>query len=749
MSAMSIMTPEREQAERFLPALDPTTESFTFQTFDDNIERKKQRARGDPFAKVLHGTLAQHWPTLVKLNQQGVGIFVTVNRTTLRGRRACENIVAVRANFADLDGAPLQPCVDALKPHIITETSPGKFHVVWRVGEEPLDQFEQVQRAITARFGADDLHDLPRVLRMPGFYHCKGEAQLCRILTINNEMPPYPFAEIDAAFSPDVDPEFERQLDQDAGKGTTSEEKSEFRKINDAAMANLSAWVPQLFPQAKSYKNGYRVTSAKLGRKLEEDIGILPEGIVDFGVHDMGDPHQGRRTPIDLVMEWGNKDVTAAAAWLRAMLGGTGSAEPNRPGTPDDGGHHETWPCMDDEAYHGIAGEFVRTISPHSEADPVALLIQFLICFGSIIGRCRYYQVESDWHHANLFAALIGQTSRGRKGTSLNRVMAIARGADLQWVDNNVKGGLSSGEGLINVVRDPCWKWDKDKNVDVEIDRGVRDKRLLIVEPEFAGVLAVMARGGNTISHLVRKAWDGGKLATMTRTMPLTATGAHISVIGHITRDELRTHLTRTDMANGFANRFLFALIRRSRELPFGGDLTDSQIQHLGEELKHIVESITGDIAPALRLTMTEEARALWQQLYANLTTEQPGLLGALTARAEAQVIRLALIYALLDKQTRIDVPHLKAGLAVWEYCEASTAHIFGTAIGDEMADEILRGLVASRSGMTRTMIYALFAGHRSHARISAALALLQEKRLARMTRQHTGGRPVETWFAT
>jgi hypothetical protein len=303
---------------------------------------------------------------------------------------------------------------------------------------------------------------------------------------------------------------------------------------------------------------------------------------------------------------------------------------------------------------------------------------------------------------------------------------------------------------LINVVRDPVWKWDKDEGREVVVDQGVHDKRLLIVEPEFAGVLAVMARGGSTISMLIRKAWDGGKLATMTRNQPLSATDAHISVIGHITKDELRMHLTRTDMANGFANRFLFPLIKRSKELPFGGDLTDSQIQYLGHQLKIIVENVTGDIAPALRVTMTEEARALWQQLYRNLTVDQPGLLGALTARAEAQVIRLALIYTLLDRQTKIDVPHLKAGLAVWQYCEASTALIFGTAVGDEMADEILRNLAASRSGMTRTAIYHLFGGHRSSERISAALALLHEKGLARMAPpQQTGGRPVETWFAS
>src|SRR5262249_10290624 len=151
---------------------------------------------------------------------------------------------------------------------------------------------------------------------------------------------------------------------------------------------------------------------------------------------------------------------------------------------------------------------------------------------------------------------------------------------------------------------------------------------------------------------------------------PLKATNPHISVIGHITEDELRMNLTRTDMASGSANRFLFALVRRSKFLPDGGDLEDDEIVRLVALVKDAVEFAR----QRGRLKMTAEARKLWHGVYPKLSEGQPGLLGAITARAEAQVIRLALIYALLDKSADIDIAHLQAALAVWEYCEASAA---------------------------------------------------------------------------
>ena len=432
--------------------------------------------------------------------------------------------------------------------------------------------------------------------------------------------------------------------------------------------------------------------------------------------------------------------------------------EPSKPGTPADGGQHARqddleWPTIDEADYHGFAGKVIRAIEPHSESDPVALLLQFLICTGNIIGRTRYFTTESNRQHPNLFATLVGATARARKGTALGRILAVVDIANHQWAYDRIKGGLSSGEGLINIVRDPIMKWDKEEKKYVEADHGIDDKRLLVVEPEFAGVLAVMERSGNTISHLLRKAWDGGKLETMTRKDPLTATNAHISVIGHITLDELRARLTRTEMANGFANRFLFALIKRSKLLPHGGNLSSEEISNLGTELLEIIAAAKGDplsgLVPPERLTMTERAKGKWEPFYQSLKVEHPGLLGAITSRADTQTLRLALIYALLDRSDQIDLPHIEAGLAVWNYCDTSAAFIFGAALGDEVADAILRALKgAGRDGLNRSEINDLFGGRCASGRIGAALALLLEKGRVRSERTKTGGRPLETWFS-
>jgi hypothetical protein len=405
-----------------------------------------------------------------------------------------------------------------------------------------------------------------------------------------------------------------------------------------------------------------------------------------------------------------------------------------------------TWPTMGDDAYHGLAGDVVREIESFTEADPVAILIQFLTCAGNIIGNRAYHQVEGTRHHANLFSVLVGESSKARKGTSWDRISGIVRLADDRWYSERTKGGLSSGEGFINEVRDEYKKWNAKENSWETIDPGVSDKRLMVSEPEFAGVLAVVERHGNTLSSLMRKAWDGGKLSTMTRGSPLCATGAHISIIGHITIEELRARLTRTDTANGFANRFLFMLVKRSKVLPFGGDaLEERVVVNLGGRLKDTISS-SSSIG---RIGWTSSARDAWKAVYERLSEGQPGLLGAVTSRAEAQSVRLALIYALLDGAANIDLPHIQAALAVWEYAEASAAHIFGASLGDNVADEILRALQhAGREGMTRTAIRDLFGRHQSGDRVGAALSLLMSRGNAKSGVRQSGGRPTEIWFA-
>src|SRR5215831_21280288 len=92
----------------------------------------------------------------------------------------------------------------------------------------------------------------------------------------------------------------------------------------------------------------------------------------------------------------------------------------------------------------------------------------------------------------------------------------------------------------------------------------------------------------------------------------------------------------------------------------------------------------------------THSAREAWAAIYHNLSADRQGLAGVLLGRAEAQVMRLSALYAVLDRHADIDLVHLKAGLALWQYAETSTRMIFGDSLGDPMADTILRGLQAS-----------------------------------------------------
>jgi hypothetical protein len=219
----------------------------------------------------------------------------------------------------------------------------------------------------------------------------------------------------------------------------------------------------------------------------------------------------------------------------------------------------QAWPSLDPAALHGLAGRLVATLGPHTEADDVALLLSFLAAFGNAVGPGPRALVGATEHPARLNVLLVGQTARARKGTAQAEIGKVLAQADPGWFGERVMGGLASGEGLIAAVRDPAGEQDADAPA---------DKRLLCVEAEFARVLGVAAREGNTLSAVLRQAWDDGRLRTMTRKDPLRASGSHISIVGHITAEELLRRLGDTEIANGFANRFLLALVRRSRSCP-------------------------------------------------------------------------------------------------------------------------------------------------------------------------------------
>jgi hypothetical protein len=183
--------------------------------------------------------------------------------------------------------------------------------------------------------------------------------------------------------------------------------------------------------------------------------------------------------------------------------------------------------------------------------------------------------------------------------------------------------------------------------------------------------------------------------------------------------------------------------VRRSKLLPEGGRLSDS-------DLAPVARQIAQALASARRIQTVRrdhEAGVLWRTVYEELSQGRPGLLGAVISRAEAQTMRLAMLYALLDGSSSIAASHLQAALAVWEYCEASARCTFGSALGDSVADRILGALRSTPKGLTRTDISDLFGRNKDQPGIDRALSLLATMGVAKCVREESGGRPGERWF--
>ncbi len=393
------------------------------------------------------------------------------------------------------------------------------------------------------------------------------------------------------------------------------------------------------------------------------------------------------------------------------------------------------WPAPPAQAaYHGLAGEIVGTIAPQTEADPVAILSQLLVAFGAAIGRGAWFQVEATRHHPNEFLVLVGDSSRARKGSSWDHVHRLISGAD-PAISNRILTGLSSGEGLIWSVRDPQAQ-----------DPGSGDRRLLVIEPEFVSVLKAVSREISTLSPTLRSAWDGRPLQILTRTAPARATDAHISVIGHITATELRHHVNPVELANGLLNRFLLLGCRRVRLLPEGGDPDPLNGTGLDRRLATTLTSArrTG------QLRLSTAARRAWSDAYQRLAEPQPGIAGAIGARAEAHTIRLALLYALLDGTRQIQPAHLNAALALWEYARRSATWALERTAGDPLAHQIHAALThALPDGLTRTQLRDLLHRNPTTSQLDHALAALADDGKITSQRVLTAGRPAQLWTAT
>lgn len=406
----------------------------------------------------------------------------------------------------------------------------------------------------------------------------------------------------------------------------------------------------------------------------------------------------------------------------------------------------KAWPKLRVASY-GLIGELSDLATRESEADPLAVMASMLATGAAAFGRNRFMRVGDTQHHARLMTALVGATARGRKGTSwgpVERVMRTAesilqKGSTLAFPSGlSLRisfGPLSSGEGLIEAIRD---KRDDDDN------GGTEDKRLLVVEGELGAALRACQRQGNTLSTLLRVAWDGWTLAPLTKRDKIVATDPHVCIVAHVTRHELAELLTASDIWNGFANRFLWTVVRRRAEVPFPKAMADADVERIGQELAGVIGYAHSREGAARELVMSNSAADYWAVVYSELTQEHSGILGAVTSRGEAQTLRLAMTYALFDGADRVELKHLEAALAFWRYSFDSAGYLFGGAELDPVAQKILEALATGPK--TQTEISGLFDRHLPKARLAAMLAELQERGRITLTNEKTAGAPRKIW---
>lgn len=420
------------------------------------------------------------------------------------------------------------------------------------------------------------------------------------------------------------------------------------------------------------------------------------------------------------------------------------------------------WPkAIDPTGRYGLAGEFVRLVSPHTEADENAILVTLLTFAGNAMGRNFYIMAGPDQHCGNLYTCLVGNTGSGRKGSAISAVEAFFRTGPYPPSLGHRLTGISTGQAIVYEVHDDIYKSVQNKKTgDFErmlVEKNIAEKRLLINLPEFQQCLANMRQPDSILSSILRAAWDDKpEISTPAKTSRAVASGALISMISAISRAEFLQETTTTDAENGMLNRMNMVCSRRSKLLPQGGKF--SRLTH-SDEWADLQKRFNHNIAEATPVQMErdDEAQLYWgldekphSGMYRELNHPRPGLYGSITARAPQIMLRMALITAVINGDRQIRREHLEAAYEIWRYCDHSARYIFSDMLIDNgTALQIVTKLrEMTPEGFSRTDINRLWKGRKSSEDITQALQQLSHYGLARHEKNETAGRPMEMWFA-
>lgn len=425
----------------------------------------------------------------------------------------------------------------------------------------------------------------------------------------------------------------------------------------------------------------------------------------------------GLVTPTDCGHEGGQAPEAAPDLWI----GGT---------EEDAAPPHRNAPQPDAECLYGLIGEVARAGSEGTETNAYAIAANFMAYLSCAVGRSVYLPIGNTRHHTRLFCLHIGRSGRGRKGDAVSLVMRIdcaLREHSEAFAPQIHRGGLSSREGLVALMHDGYRHGRHDVPA-------IDDKRLWVVESEFANVLHQGRRDGNTLSAALRDCWDGVDLKPATKSNRLYASQPHVCLSGAISPSELTALMGARELTNGFANRFLMIWAERTRILPFPKETPQSMVEQLARKTLNVLSFVRADRHEErdhLRMDLSPQAQWRYAQLYRGELNVDfgDGGAGALLERRAPMLLRLAVLLALTDRQARIEARHIDAAMAWIRHATASIRYVFVSAAEEAklgqvvaLSDRVL-AFLRQRRLATRSQISAeCFRGKVPKAQIDACL---------------------------
>lgn len=372
-------------------------------------------------------------------------------------------------------------------------------------------------------------------------------------------------------------------------------------------------------------------------------------------------------------------------------------------------------PKLPDAALYGVLRPVVEAATRHSEATKVGVAVALLIEFAARFGGALRLRIGDDDRTLPLFVLLVGPSGRGRKGTAAQFPRKLFEDVDdLLAPDPEDEDpqllppapqrttGVASGVGIIEAVRD---EGEKLMAAGPRVLPAAPDKRLLIDLSEFVTVFAASANENNTLSPVLRDAFDGRTLANTAVTNPLRATGAHVCAFGHITMHEFRKHTIEskrnTDISNGLLNRFCIVYSVRDKKVSRPLPVPDMDRFDLAVDIARNVRKVfrgAGNVGPndrrRIEYKRTSGAQRLWDAAYnAQPDRYASPVLDALMSRWELNVSALAVLLAAINGERQVTEPALRAALAWGQYMVDSTSKVFASAGERRKARELHRDI--------------------------------------------------------